>query len=226
MIDTPAGRLPVSAIATVEETDGPNMIGRENGRRRIVVYANTDGSDMGRVVGEIRSGALAIRRGQVTFVPVCNPLAYAKGERTGRRSYQSDLLCSTQCCRPVVETRRPCPCGCAASSLTPTSLKLIDSATGQPISASVSYSPLARAAVIDPVAPLGDGTYTLEVAPSVADAAVLVVAQRVSTIRDADQILVLEDGEIIGRGRHDELLESCPTYAEIVESQIGQGAVA
>jgi len=55
LIDTPAGRLPVSAIATVEETDGPNMIGRENGRRRIVVYANTDGSDMARVIGEIRS---------------------------------------------------------------------------------------------------------------------------------------------------------------------------
>ncbi len=54
LIDTPAGRLPVSAFATVEETDGPNQIGRENGRRRIVVYANTDGSDMGRVVGDIR----------------------------------------------------------------------------------------------------------------------------------------------------------------------------
>jgi len=54
MIDTPAGRLPVSAIATVEETDGPNQIGRENGRRRIVVYANTDGSDMGRMVEAIR----------------------------------------------------------------------------------------------------------------------------------------------------------------------------
>jgi ATP-binding cassette, subfamily B, multidrug efflux pump len=62
--------------------------------------------------------------------------------------------------------------------------------------------------------------------PHTADAAVLVVAQRVSTIVDADQILVLEDGEIIGRGTHDELLVSCPTYAEIVESQIGQGAVA
>jgi ATP-binding cassette, subfamily B, multidrug efflux pump len=62
--------------------------------------------------------------------------------------------------------------------------------------------------------------------PHTADAAVLVVAQRVSTIVDADQILVLEDGEIIGRGTHDELLETCPTYAEIVESQIGQGAVA
>ncbi len=62
--------------------------------------------------------------------------------------------------------------------------------------------------------------------PHTSDAAVLIVAQRVSTIVDADQILVLEDGEIIGRGTHDQLLESCPTYIEIVESQIGQGAVA
>ena len=54
LIDTPAGRIPVSSIATVEETDGPNQIGRENGRRRIIVYANTDGSDMGRVVKDIR----------------------------------------------------------------------------------------------------------------------------------------------------------------------------
>ena len=54
LIDTPAGRLPVSSFATVEESDGPNQIGRENGRRRIVVYANTDGSDMGHVIGDIR----------------------------------------------------------------------------------------------------------------------------------------------------------------------------
>jgi CzcA family heavy metal efflux pump len=54
LIDTPAGRLPLSSIATVEEADGPNQIGRENGRRRIVVYANTDGRDMGRVIADIR----------------------------------------------------------------------------------------------------------------------------------------------------------------------------
>ena len=47
----------------------------------------------------------------------------------------------------------------------------------------------------------------------------LIVAQRVSTIVDADQILVLDDGRIVGRGRHQELLASCPTYAEIVQSQ-------
>ncbi len=55
LIDTPAGQIPVSAIATVRETDGPNQIGRENGRRRIVVYANTDGSDMGRIITDIRT---------------------------------------------------------------------------------------------------------------------------------------------------------------------------
>ena len=52
------------------------------------------------------------------------------------------------------------------------------------------------------------------------ESAVLVVAQRVSTIRDADDIIVLEAGRIVGRGSHDELLETCETYAEIVDSQL------
>ncbi|MSO15334.1 MAG: multidrug ABC transporter ATP-binding protein [Acidimicrobium sp.] len=56
-------------------------------------------------------------------------------------------------------------------------------------------------------------------APSVRDAVVVIVAQRVSTIRDADQILVLEDGACVGLGTHDELLATCPTFLEIVESQ-------
>ncbi|MEH0841805.1 ABC transporter ATP-binding protein [Micromonospora sp. CPCC 205711] len=55
--------------------------------------------------------------------------------------------------------------------------------------------------------------------PVTANAAVVIVAQRVSTIVDADQIIVLEDGAVVGRGRHADLLESCPTYAEIVASQ-------
>jgi ATP-binding cassette, subfamily B, multidrug efflux pump len=96
---------------------------------------------------------------------------------------------------------------------------------------------IARALVVQPEIYVFDDSFSaLDLAtdarlraalkPHTADSAVLVVAQRVSTIVDADQILVLEDGEIIGRGTHDELLASCPTYAEIVESQIGQGAVA
>ncbi|GAA0344385.1 ABC transporter ATP-binding protein [Micropruina glycogenica] len=52
-----------------------------------------------------------------------------------------------------------------------------------------------------------------------ADAGVLIVAQRVSTIRDAETIVVLDDGRIVGVGTHDELVVGCPTYAEIVESQ-------
>jgi len=55
--------------------------------------------------------------------------------------------------------------------------------------------------------------------PETADATVVIVAQRVSTIASAEQIIVLEDGEIVGVGRHEELLETCQTYAEIVESQ-------
>jgi ATP-binding cassette subfamily B multidrug efflux pump len=55
---------------------------------------------------------------------------------------------------------------------------------------------------------------------STGEATVIVVAQRVSTIRDADQILVLEAGKIVGRGTHEELAEANPTYREIVESQL------
>jgi ATP-binding cassette subfamily B protein len=55
---------------------------------------------------------------------------------------------------------------------------------------------------------------------------VLVVAQRVSSIIDAEQILVLDDGVIVGIGTHDELITTCPTYAEIVESQLPAGAAA
>lgn len=55
--------------------------------------------------------------------------------------------------------------------------------------------------------------------PVTRDAAVIVVAQRVSSIVRADSIVVLEDGVVVGRGTHEELLATCPTYVEIVESQ-------
>jgi ATP-binding cassette subfamily B protein len=55
--------------------------------------------------------------------------------------------------------------------------------------------------------------------PHTRDAAVVLVAQRVSTIRNADRIVVVEDGCVVGLGTHDELLATCPTYVEIVDSQ-------
>ena len=65
-----------------------------------------------------------------------------------------------------------------------------------------------------------DARLRAALAPHTADATVIIVAQRVSTIIHADQILVLEDGESVGLGTHSELLETCETYREIVESQM------
>lgn len=55
---------------------------------------------------------------------------------------------------------------------------------------------------------------------SVTEPAKLIIAQRVSTILDADQILVLEEGRLVGAGTHQELLESCSTYRDIADSQM------
>ena len=65
-----------------------------------------------------------------------------------------------------------------------------------------------------------DARLRAALAPHTADATVIIVAQRVSTIIHADQILVLEDGESVGLGTHAELLQTCETYREIVESQM------
>jgi len=62
--------------------------------------------------------------------------------------------------------------------------------------------------------------------PRTATATVVIVSQRVSTITDANQIIVLDDGAIVGLGRHAELLDTCPTYVEIVQSQLAAEAVA
>ena len=59
LIDTPHGRVPLSQVASIEEGDGPNQIGRENSRRRIVIAANTDGSDMAEVIANIRASLAA-----------------------------------------------------------------------------------------------------------------------------------------------------------------------
>ena len=59
-----------------------------------------------------------------------------------------------------------------------------------------------------------------------AEATVIIVAQRVNTIMDADRIIVLEDGEIVGQGTHRELVRTCEVYREIVSSQLTEEALA
>jgi ATP-binding cassette, subfamily B, multidrug efflux pump len=71
-----------------------------------------------------------------------------------------------------------------------------------------------------------DARLRARLVPWTRGATVLVVAQRVSTIANADQILVLEDGRPVGLGTHNELLVTCPTYAEIVASQLREGEAA
>ena len=55
------------------------------------------------------------------------------------------------------------------------------------------------------------------------DAAVLIIAQRVSTIRHAAQIIVLNEGQMVGKGTHDELMRNCPVYQKIYRSQTKEG---
>jgi len=71
-----------------------------------------------------------------------------------------------------------------------------------------------------------DARLRAALARETASACVIIVGQRVATIADADQIVVLEHGEVVGTGTHDELLDSCPTYAEIVSSQLSAAEVA
>ncbi len=96
---------------------------------------------------------------------------------------------------------------------------------------------IARAVVRKPKVYLLDDTFSAldyktdarlrtELAKSAADATIIVVAQRVSTILHADQIIVLDEGRIVGKGTHQTLLEDCEVYQEIVASQFGEEVVS
>ena len=65
-----------------------------------------------------------------------------------------------------------------------------------------------------------DAALREELSRSVTDAALVVVAQRIATIMHADEILVLDEGRVVGRGTHEELLRGCDVYREIAESQL------
>lgn len=70
-----------------------------------------------------------------------------------------------------------------------------------------------------------DQTLRKNLKAAIGDAAVIMVAQRISTMMDADRILVIDDGTIVGQGTHRELLNTCPLYREIAEIQLGREAV-
>ena len=70
-----------------------------------------------------------------------------------------------------------------------------------------------------------DQTLRKNLKRSVGDATIIMVAQRISTILDADRILVVDDGQIVGHGTHKELLDTCPLYREIAEIQLGKEAI-
>jgi ATP-binding cassette subfamily B protein len=71
-----------------------------------------------------------------------------------------------------------------------------------------------------------DARLRAALAEEITDATIVIVAQRVNTIRDADRILVLEDGRVVGSGGHAELMSTCPTYREIVLSQLTEQEAA
>lgn len=70
-----------------------------------------------------------------------------------------------------------------------------------------------------------DKTLRTRLRKSMGDSTMIIVAQRVSSILDADRILVMEDGQIVGSGTHRELLRTCPLYREIAELQLGEEEV-
>ncbi|NUR83418.1 MAG: ABC transporter ATP-binding protein [Nonomuraea sp.] len=71
-----------------------------------------------------------------------------------------------------------------------------------------------------------DARLRAALAEEIADATIVIVAQRVNTIRDADLILVLDEGRVVGSGNHAELMTECPTYREIVLSQLTEQEAA
>ena len=65
-----------------------------------------------------------------------------------------------------------------------------------------------------------DAALRKALASKVSDATVIIVAQRISTVMNADQIIVMEEGRIAGKGTHEELMRDCDVYRQIAKSQL------
>jgi ATP-binding cassette subfamily B protein len=71
-----------------------------------------------------------------------------------------------------------------------------------------------------------DAALRRELDQKLGDRTILVVTQRVSTAKNSDQILVLNNGRLVGKGKHHELMQSCKTYQEIASSQLSEEELA
>jgi ATP-binding cassette subfamily B protein len=67
-----------------------------------------------------------------------------------------------------------------------------------------------------------DSTLRRELKQKTGDSTVLIVTQRVATVKNADQIIVLDEGRVVGKGSHLELMKTCETYQEIASSQLSK----
>lgn len=74
--------------------------------------------------------------------------------------------------------------------------------------------------------PINERALADALARETSDVAVVLVAQRISSARHADRVVVLDEGRVAGEGTHEELMASCPAYREIVFSQTGQEVAA
>ena len=71
-----------------------------------------------------------------------------------------------------------------------------------------------------------DSSLRKELKLKTGDSTVLIVTQRVATVKNADQIIVLDEGRIVGKGKHQELMKSCEIYQEIAKSQLSMEELA
>ena len=114
----------------------------------------------------------------------------------------------------------------AKVSATPETTGLIVAISGLLPSLSPAEQRVARLVVADPAGAARRTITDLATAAETSEATVVIVAQRVSTIRDADRIVVLDEGQVVGTGSHHELMESNETYREIVLSQLTEAEAA
>ena len=95
LVETPSGHVPLQLVAKIEETDGPNQILRENGQRRIAVYANSDGTrDRAQIVADIRDVTRGRRSGRRAIARRSKALIRPTRKRPPASAFSRSRRCS------------------------------------------------------------------------------------------------------------------------------------